>query len=1198
MSGGKPLFEIISLEKNSFIEASAGTGKTFTIENLIMRLIREKGEKLEPKNFAIITFTDKATDELTDRIRRLLFKSRNEALEKKSTDFELYDRYYSNFDQFTIRTIHSFCKGILDEYAFENQQSFNQAMITENEVIEELFYEWLDKWDELYCKDLLDFMLAINKSYSDLDGMLAKVKNILGNGLFDYGDVIEPEISESDINEAFQTLEEIANYFEKMTQDFSIDESREEDVEVNKIYQDYNNIYGKKVDNVNLKLAKLKILIKHLTSFNKCEDFYSRCEVLENFFEKDLESSSWNFSKFKKAYINTDFSESILYDIKETLLTLKENYDKINKVKEYLTLEAIKYIREKSSGFKESQGVITFRDMLVKLEKKIQSDDGKLLDIIRKRFKYLIVDEFQDTDRVQYSIFKKIFIDYGKSNKLIVVGDPKQAIYSFRGADVNTYLDAQKDFKSEEMYSLDTNYRSMKELTESVNDFFIKTDWFSLVNSDNTDDNCTINDIKYNAVKHRPESENKSENIDADDSIKSKPFVLADLGKTKSSTARYEFANVIGKEIVRLINQGVSIKLKDDDEKRPVHFGDFAILCRSKKEIRIVEKEFKKKKIPYIINNASGLYEGREALSIYYLLDAVTNENDKDRLKRALMTDFFDIEYTSVLDMQQLNPKSEVGKVFEKWKLMVQNNEISKLLYSFLDDTGLLYRLSMNSEFKKEDSDRILTNYYQIIEHLIEKSSTELTDIYEITKYLRKLIQKMIQMDDEQDDFLKAATEENKVKVLTIHTSKGLEYPIVFVMGGFGESLNTSNRKFYKFYNREKNGYIYDLNKSKSSKSFAMRDAVSDDLRLYYVAITRAIISVYMPLYEKESSKSFITEYLYPGYEKSLKSNDEPSLSNMVISAADIEDQQLKVETSEKEHITNNDENFELFAKKIDHLESRARHLYSFTALSTHSNNYPKVIDEHKENDESNEEISEKIKDDPLPKGAGTGNLLHKIFENIDFDICKGLNNYKGLLYDEKEQGDSRLKALSELIDENIKIYLHRKTKDDKIKKVKDFIYQVIFNTLMTTLTDNKSNKFRLSDLGKNDVLKEVEFVFNEKEETYISGFIDLVFRINDRYYFLDWKSNTLDKYSEKPFEEKVTDEYGLQQEIYLKAINKWLENRLDGYDYQVHFGGVFYMYLRGISSDPENNSGIFYNYPELKSADEKIRSSVNCKLQ
>ena len=1033
------------LDKNSLIEASAGTGKTHTIIELVKTLILEKG--IKPENILIVTFTEKAAGELKERISKKLEEIINLNTQDKKN--ELAKNAFNNINRFEINTIHGFCYKIIKDFPFEIGYPFENKIVNNEDIVRDSFYRYLRKdifkdfKDEIKLKKLLEIIGFLEENTE------SKIENILTYILrISYLFPLNLEV---------YSEEEILSILDSLY--LNIEELKE-------------RIKDEKIN------SKTKKSI--LDKLNRIKDTNNKLEVYENI---------------------QDIRENVIQEIDEYIL-------RFNNLKNLF----INYIAQRTLShtkkFKKDNALITFDDMIHNVYKALK-ENKRFVEILQNKYIYGFIDEFQDTDFIQWKIFKRIFIESPK-NRIILIGDPKQSIYSFRNADINTYFEAKKEIeKNGYIANLNTNYRSIKQLVNCYNKIFSENNFF------------LSDKIFYNSVIANPKK------YEADQ--KCIGLYLKELETKKSNDKQREFLFFIRDEILRLINgKRFLIKKKEEKEFRPPKLNEIAILVSSRSDAKKIQEFLTQHNIESTIYKKSLLFQSDEAIQVLYLIDYLTEQNNIQKLKKLLLTDFFFIP--NEINLDEYIKDKKVVEFVKKSKEIIENNKLWTLFSKLFKILELEQNIIKKYSF---DRMRIITNYRQIAEILEKMAYKEQLDIYSLKYRLISLIYKD-KTDEIEEDLYRLDSDSSKVNILTIHISKGLEYPIVFDYGAL-KNINKKRKRFY-YFDEEKKNYIFEFEPQKNIKDKIEKLDFEEYRRLHYVAITRAIVASYLPVLNSKKSNEneiSIAEMLY-----NLKENFK---ENFIISERD--DECLKDLYKVKDY----NQKKEVQEKDLSSI-NRAFTIQSFSSIhmleKTEKESVESLINTI--NDENYNKDSITL---DLPKGKNTGSFLHKILEEIDYTK------------------DLETKEVNKIIEENTNFFF--RFEDNNIRKD----YTQITKKLISNLLNHHISEIgiKLREIKKEDRINEMEFYFSV-DENFINGSIDLVFRYNDKYYIVDWKSNSVEGSCEPHFKEN----YELQAKIYEYAFVKHLEKVIKEFNYDKYFGGIFFIYLRSIDKD-----GIVYIKPD-----------------
>ncbi|PCJ56783.1 MAG: hypothetical protein COA79_17675 [Planctomycetota bacterium] len=1120
-----PLNDIkdINLDSHGLFEASAGTGKTYTIEHLIGRIICEK--KIPLHKILIVTFTEKATSELTARIRsQLLLLLKNSDNEDTA---ELIKESLDQFDQASIFTIHGFCQNILKDYQFESGSAFNvtlgdDVLIRDSIITEEI----IKTLPEIFNNDLSNVLELIGFKEDEFKKSINNIlKYFKQHPRYHLSSSAAPEDLANQINSIKQKLIEISDYCQ-------------------------NDLF------------ELLVVTKDFKK-NKATAFCNTLSFFKNYKKNGFQDYSL-FTTFEKAdfYLKkAKFSEEVESLLEDYLERLKDlNHDLVLLKSAVYSLFALN-ISRKTRDYKVQHNVISFDDMLLNTCNLINSKNSD--DVIRKireKFQYALVDEFQDTDIIQWEIFDKLFLD-SPDNILYLIGDPKQSIYRFRNADINTYLEAKnkiielnKDNKAH-IYSLQTNYRSFPKLVSGFNELF-KSETLFGGDSEISHLDCLSSNRAENTFHH----------------LKASTAGIKTFNILPASMTDITYFNFIAPIICNEIK-----KLKKTSDH--ILYEDFCLLISARKHFKIIEPIFNKMGVPISLYKEVGINEAKEAVELKYLFSAIEDPFDTGKRTLALLTSFFNIDPTKISHYAELSNDHLVMKKMIYWNELSLNRNWAKLFKSIIENSGVMFleNASLISENR-------ISKFNQIFEWLLAISLKEQFSLKELLSKIEVFSSEHSHIESEENK-IKSSTDKDKVQVMTIHASKGLEFPFVFNV-----SLPSKQRDVKAPYwvNNETNNIVVldDLNEDFNNRLLA--EEKGEFKRQQYVACTRAIHSLYLFDAGKPANKTLYAEIISAPI-LNLKTNQSDLFEDMEINEVVTD---AKAETALlKDELKINVENFASIHKSKT---SRQLFMKSFSSLS--SNHYQKELHgiEYKEfKADDDQDIS--VEEDLLPRGANTGNLIHHIFENISFQKVKELAiEDDGLLKFQKDE------ACRILIKNAMDEYIFDHIWFDQISKI---VWDALSSKVFSFDKD-----FRLCDLEDNHRIHELEFYFplpkvgnNDSSKGYMQGFIDLVFEWKNKFYILDWKSNYSNEgYQRSELQSLMTqNEYDLQYMIYMVSVYRWL-NGIMGKDFNwsKSFGGVIYLFVRGVDSKvPNNDSGVYFEATENILPIKEIRDVIVEKL-
>ena len=1148
---------ITSLLKGiNLIEASAGTGKTYTIAMLVLRFVVE--QNLDIKSILVVTFTKAATEELKDRIRSRLVEARLalnnpdcdhdksviEWLASLSIDQTIISERLTHalldIDQASIFTIHGFCQRVLAEHALESGQLFDSELTGDISSIQQSCCD--DFWrKQIYQRTAWEASL-LTQHYQTPDQLLASVDHIPA-----YLTVL-PEYEELD-----QKLIELKQL------------TKEQTLAITSTLSTIQSALdeGKFKDSFKIQFSSsYQLMLDWLTQKSTVTPDFS-------IFTQQGLTASLNGQKFRKSKAKpdpADIQKQAYIDSLSIDCSCFELIDStINGITLILRRSLLHTLQTDISQRLEQLNILSFDDLINRLVDSLQSEKGpSLQQQIQSCYQAALIDEFQDTDKNQWFIFSTLF--NSQNHYLYLIGDPKQAIYKFRGADINTYLSAKQS--AQHKFSLGSNWRSHPSLVEGINLLF------------NSENPFHCNDLEFDAVKAALSSEHGSISIGEE---KVAPIVLWQLDKSDnefwtSGKASDEIKSATVNEIINLLSSGFIVQGTDKQTIRPK---DIAILVRSNPQAKEFQQQLNQAGITAVINSKASVFSSQDALDCYFLLQAVAQPTDNNLFKQALSLDWFN------LNGQQLFGALNDEMVMDAWlsrfldyQQQWKNKGLMAMMQTLLANEKVLSHLSAVPL-----AERRITNLQHCIELVQQAAQEEHLGINKTLDWLKTNITQAIDNENTSSDEqqIRLESDEDAVNIITMHSSKGLEYPIVFCpfLWQRGNRLKQEKSIIKCQLNDE---MIADLGSDQfeQHRAIALTEELQEDLRVFYVAVTRAKYRCYVNWADVRTKD---------------RANDSAMAYLLNFSMADFASQQSKFQQLASQHSTvfehrllNPDQNnIDTWQADISlpqlNSKQRKRPLFShwqmssYSALSSLSMHDAAEIPDDKAREENT--IKPLVSNyAELPAGPHTGNVIHDLLEHIPFKLLAD--------------------------DTDISVQRDKSCLRYGVKTASPEQIDLLLNHTVSTHLSVSSDSFNLKKIPPQHCLKEMPFYLSMKkldvreinrilkdspsyqslsEKTmrgFLTGFIDLICQHNGMYYLIDYKSNSLESYDHNSLTAAMKHHnYGLQYWIYSLVLHQYLKNKIADYNYQQHFGGVMYLFVRGMDKK-QKNSAVYQTKPDF----------------
>lgn len=792
----------------SVIEASAGTGKTFAICHLVPRLLLDATVS-DVSQILLVTFTNDAAAELSGRVRKVLENldsaarsgSRVEAapgvkefLCKYSSEqiLAVTGRALLNLDRMSICTIHAFCLQMIQQEGFLCGLPVLPELVPDASA--QIERATAELWKEISADRLLS-LVSMEQQWRMAEDV----------------DFFRLTIPELDLNlvPTPESFEGWRNRLTMLLSDFREEDNRTfcgsipHDLTTNRAYAD---IY-EKIGPLSAALVGAKDKVTR-------EVF----EALRMFCAYE----SW-FNKGKKAA--KEWVKSVECD--PFLASCRELSSHLQVARWSFRASSLPRIRAAVEEDLGRERLITYDGLLDVLHRALKGGEGAALAReIAGRYHVALIDESQDTDRRQFEIFQSIFLNPAHPRRLVMIGDPKQAIYAFRGADVNTYLAARELAPETQRFTLTTTYRAPAALVETVNALFRKEDSF------------LKEGLKFYPAFSGLDSEIILEVPDADRSAPMEVWVVPDDEESmKNAGERLQtLADAVAAETSRLLN--ANAKIQKEESVRPVEPRDIAVLVSTNGEAACLRDALRRKNIPAVVASPASVMESAEASDLLHLLEAISNPRDLQLVRGALIGNFFEKSFEDLAEGQETKLEVLYSR-FSVWKGVWESEGISALLARVDREEGISTRLAA-----QQDGERKLTNLRQLADLLQTRETADSFSPQALLRWLKNEIAgEESQVAEEKQQ--KLESDSSAVQIVTMHKAKGLEFPLVFCpfLWSFKEV-----KGFQKFRYPSGKTEFFDCAAGAVGEHFerASRAAFEDRLRLVYVALTRAQVKLWV----------------------------------------------------------------------------------------------------------------------------------------------------------------------------------------------------------------------------------------------------------------------------------------------------------------------------------------------------------------
>lgn len=1129
------------LQGKQLIEASAGTGKTYTITSLYLRLLLQNEDDQEPRTVSqilVLTFTIAATDELRLRIRERIIIARDmfsgEACDdpfilelfKNSLNTQRDKRLLTNalkmMDEASIFTIHGFCARVLSEQSFETGMLFSQRLDGDKKHLQIMAAE------DCFRRNILTL-----KPYSQsLALSLWPTPERLLQALSPYLSRTDLKIIPSPVDNSerlLALLNEISECKEIWIQD---------------------NI-GQLV---------------HDCEFNKRSRTFTRLNEMQNYAQSTSMDISvwehWAVDALSKATKKTGTTQPV-HNIFERINKIWNTKGIIEQEVYNLWHSVLKHTKDNLEGYKVQSSQLTMDDLLSTVHEALNASTNQaeiLAETLRQKWPVALIDEFQDTDNLQYQIFSKIYPE-----NIFFIGDPKQAIYQFRGADIFTYINAKRDIP-QSIYSLDTNWRSSQSMIKATNFLFQQENIFG-----------NDKDIPFEPVKVAEKNINKYLTI----SGKQIPPVQIYTGEVEglsTESIRQNSMDYAAEQVAIMLNSAAIGETLVNG--KPLEAGQIAFLVRSHNDAAMARTALADRGIKSVYLSHDSVLDSDTAEDLTYILQAVLEPTNVQNLKSALATPLLQF---SVSEIDSLKDDLEAHQLllveFTSLQKTWRESGVAVMIGSLIESRGLGEKW-----LEQAEGERQLTNLRHLGE-LLQHESHRLKGMHQLVTWFGRP-----ELYSGDQDQIRLESDSHLVQIVTMHSAKGLEYDVVMIPVACYGNQQYSKNKPVLFHQQTPSGIetVLDLSADENHRHLAIAEMVAEDMRLLYVAITRAryLCFLGLTLFKKAENTAFAR--LLQIEDATL--DTEVLLSQLPESLFEIK----KIETAGNAFYESKNDRNKLSPPPSIPITFSNWRVHSYSALANQIHQIEETIlhdepgfgDDDKNHTDSQPAPSQELNRFTFPRGPKIGVALHDMLEVLNFSGKKT----------EWENAAQRLIT-------KISLQNHSQdSADHTIQMVSKWIEDILSTPM------SKEINFALKGITSAKRLNELEFYFPVRldhhffkalqDEGYLSqstninigrlegmmtGFIDLTVEYEGRFYLIDYKSNHLgtndQAYTSDKLQEAISHhQYDLQYLIYHVALMRYLKSKLANFNFDTHMGGVCYLFLRGMSGQP--GAGVFFDKP------------------
>ncbi|PNN11953.1 exonuclease V subunit beta [Acinetobacter sp. FDAARGOS_131] len=1192
------------------IEASAGTGKTYTLSSLMVRIFLEK---YLPGQVIATTFTRAAAAELKSRIRARLVETYRYLDAKRSlTEKEillqaeqesdlLLQHVLKHFatriayacerlklvidqlDELFVGTLDSFSQKLLREFAFESGK-IERAQITDDAKTysRQLIHDVLREWIQSQPQTVIDALYLAGELKS-VDSFVKLVEDSLNFSSAHFKLPEKPTIQFEQLAQLKQLAAEID--ISLLEPYYSLDGEHYKHVS-GTIFR--NGAFNKLFSEC---LPQLLQVLKQSDSILVFDGSLAVQRELVFKFLGQLADQKI-FKKCPAEISDGFYQHPCIQQIQQLFGVLKNYAEQFDQLDIYLKAYLCVEVKKRLPQVLQNKGETTFSQQIRTLSEALKGEQGQRFAVfVQARYPLILVDEFQDTNQDQDDMLASIWRHPERYQKgcMIMVGDRKQAIYGFRGGDMLTFLNAYKDIQAKHgrEYKLIHNHRSVADLVEVVDALFQRQIDFG-------------EQVQYDPIRAgtRPHPVLIDQN-------QPNPYPLRWLMLKDKETE----AQQVAWKIRDLLNQSHAGQLyfQKDAQTQTLNEDDIAVLSRNHDGLDKVQFELERLGIRVNRPSKRSVFDCTIAQDVGALLTAILHPYDEAKVKRALISRLFAMDLKQLLQLEQTaEGLSQFMTGFDAIRELWSAQGFLVAWQQCLNQFGIWKNLVA---VQSKDNERVVVNLRHLTE-ILSQHSEKYQGAQNLYHWYLKQLQSPL---DREWELERRLSSEAGVQLMTIHQSKGLEFKIVFLLGA---------DKPFRENNKTLNFSTQDITVPESAQTLTQRvvaiadktylnetelkqheeRALAEQNRLWYVALTRASHRVYALLQDTDgksvSGLAFWKNRAEPFQHRCC--TDEIILEQPP--AARHLNQNINIIEIQAQHFP--DQRFYSRGKtSFSYLAQHLRHKVGTDLLASQS--HEAVLAE----DELDQVISvEAPAAQPIswiksnfPRGTLAGNFLHEIFEHIDFQCSdewvseirrRFKNDYSSLWQDllikyqesfpeEQEAEYSLYHAVAEWLQEILSTPLYQGFRLNQLQP-EHYLSECPF---YLALSDRVLAMKRIHQLFA-EYGMEMPELLEARSARYLNGSIDLVYFDGQRYHIADYKSNYLGEnladYSVESIAQSMSlASYWLQAGLYLVALHRYLKVKMQNYDIEQHLGGATYLYLRGMNGEAEQ--GYYYWQPSTE---------------
>ena len=1185
--------------RHAIVEASAGTGKTYILEHLIVDLLLRTSATLD--QILVVTFTEKATTELTHRVRRKLeelSELREDRVPPGDVDTdgphgtdeddwildaparEKLRRALLGFDRANILTIHAFCQRILTENAFVQGRLFDEEPTEERDAFHAAFAETLRHDVRAGSAEaaLLEVWRRGGNAITWLERTLFDVHTKVACIYPPRAGALRPDTRFDP-----EALARAAASWPALPQP---DDVLKELLKKGGVSGNSAPAVGKRLRAVAAALdEKDRGPVALLAAM-------ARIDLGANG-TKDREGIlTWILDRLPGPTATAPTAQ-----LHAALVAVDRAFAPLSAL---LANHLVPLVRARLERRKREAGLFDFQDMLTLVARNLEGDSARaraLLGALRARYRYALVDEFQDTDETQWQIFRRLFLAAGATGVLTLVGDPKQAIYSFRGADVHTYLRAHHELGAvQEPLFLEASYRATPSLIAAQNALLEQSEPAPFFRDGGP--------IRYQhpVTCGRPDRalvDARGETVP--------PIVVLDVVRAPEKTGpRLNFQEIkpalldrITREIQHLVTDGGQLSLRDGDTATPLGARDIFVLTRTIRESREVGEALRARRIPFAYFKQEKLFDTVEADAVLDLLRALAEPDDRSARFRAFITGFFGLTLLDLAGCDELPADHPLMQRLEDWRALGEAGQIDQLFARIIDDSGVISRELFAHGVKGRASERTITNYLHLFELLQHEVARDPCTLRELVQRLGGYVAGTRKPPGRNADVQRLETDADAVQIMTIHHSKGLEAGVVFVYGATWPFRGGGEARM--FHDEEGRRTIRVARQPKAEEDLYNHDQDDEERRVLYVALTRARGRLYLPRYPARPTCALNGAYRFVNDRlHALLGGITPDETRRLFQIEPVPCPLAPAPQAPAEDLAAALEAWHAPPALVNapvphaafHQAATARAGFWVTSYSAmrraHQRFVPaETLDAAGDDASDAAHLSALARPAPpadeLPRGRLAGSFLHEIIEELPLETLARAPRFED--WRRLPEVANLFEQMRRRHDQQAAHLLHAQRLVHTALTAPVRLGDTIVPGLGHAAHPTREMEFlypipepRHPDFAAPEAPAATDAAAWRIERGVVKGFIDYLFEHEGRIYVCDWKSDGLPSWAAEDLAAHCEGHYAVQAELYTLAVVRLLG--ITGADaFERRFGGVLYCFFRGMSAD-DPSAGVYFRRP------------------